>query len=242
MTFTPTPVGVFFGADGQKTPGKTVPDPFFGGVGPAPHRLHRMRRMHDRLSARGQEHPRQELPRTCGKAGAQVIPMTTVTGFSQRPDGTWEVETVRTGRWARKTGAPSPRATSSWPRALGNPETAVQDARLRHAAQAVGQARCAHPHQLGSIVGAGRMEARPDLDLTRVAITSSIHPTPDTHVEPVPLRQGLQRDGAAADADDRRPGPGGSDVPRWKQLFINAGRDRAACCGCSARGAGASAR
>jgi len=36
-----------------------------------------------------------------------------------------------------------------------------------------------------SIVGAGRMEARPDLDLTHgVAITSSIHPTPDTHVEP----------------------------------------------------------
>ena len=30
-TFVPTPVGVFFGEDGQKTPGKTVPDPYFGG-------------------------------------------------------------------------------------------------------------------------------------------------------------------------------------------------------------------
>ena len=29
-----TPVGVFFGPDGEKTPGKTVPDPYFGGAGP----------------------------------------------------------------------------------------------------------------------------------------------------------------------------------------------------------------
>jgi choline dehydrogenase-like flavoprotein len=33
-TFVPTPVGVFFGPDGTKTPGKTVPDPYFGGAGP----------------------------------------------------------------------------------------------------------------------------------------------------------------------------------------------------------------
>lgn len=33
-TFVQTPVGVFFGPDGEKTPGKTVPDPYFGGVGP----------------------------------------------------------------------------------------------------------------------------------------------------------------------------------------------------------------
>ena len=30
-------------------------------------------------------------------AGAEVIPMTTVTGFSQRSDGLWEVRTARTG-------------------------------------------------------------------------------------------------------------------------------------------------
>ncbi len=33
-TFVPTPVGVFFGPDGTKTPGETVPDPYFGGAGP----------------------------------------------------------------------------------------------------------------------------------------------------------------------------------------------------------------
>ena len=35
-------------------------------------------------------------------AGAQVIPMTTVKGFEQRPDGLWEVRTVRTGSWLRR--------------------------------------------------------------------------------------------------------------------------------------------
>src|SRR6202171_812792 len=34
-TFVPTPVGVFFGPGGEKTPGKTVPDPYFGGAGTA---------------------------------------------------------------------------------------------------------------------------------------------------------------------------------------------------------------
>src|ERR1700741_5297298 len=34
-TFVPAPVGVFFGPSGTKAPGETVPDPFFGGAGPA---------------------------------------------------------------------------------------------------------------------------------------------------------------------------------------------------------------
>ncbi len=65
-TFVPTPVGVFFGPDGEKTPGKTVPDPYFGGAGPDAHRLHRMRRLHDGLPLRRQEHAGQELPRARG--------------------------------------------------------------------------------------------------------------------------------------------------------------------------------
>jgi len=33
-TVTPTQVGVFFGREGVKEPGVTIPDPFFGGAGP----------------------------------------------------------------------------------------------------------------------------------------------------------------------------------------------------------------
>ena len=61
-TFVPTPVGVFFGADGEKTPGKTVARPVLRRRGPGAHRLHRVRLVHDRLPVRRQEHPGEELP------------------------------------------------------------------------------------------------------------------------------------------------------------------------------------
>ena len=51
-TFRLTPVGVYFG-DG---PGVTRPDPVLRRRGPGAHRLHRVRRVHDRLPAQRQEH------------------------------------------------------------------------------------------------------------------------------------------------------------------------------------------
>ena len=56
-TFKHTRVGIFFGP-----PGEQVDDPYFGGDGPGAHRLRALRRLHDRLSLRRQEHPGQELP------------------------------------------------------------------------------------------------------------------------------------------------------------------------------------
>ena len=61
-----------------------------------------------------------------------------------------------------------------------------------------------------SIVGAGRLEARPDLDLTHgVAITSSIHPTPDTHVEPCRYGKGSNAMGLLQTLMTDGPGPRG---------------------------------
>ena len=226
-TFTPTPVGVFFGADGQKTPGKTVPDPYFGGVGPA-----RTGCIECGECMTGCRHgAKNTLVKNylglAEKAGAQVIPMTTVTGFSQRPDGTWEVETVRTGRWARKsrrtfTARHLILAAGTW----GTQKLLFKmrdSGTLPRLSDKLGVLTRTNSE---SIVGAGRMEARPDLDLTHgVAITSSIHPTPDTHVEPCRYGKGSNAMGLLQTLMTDGPGPGGSDVPRWKQLFINAGRD-----------------
>ena len=226
-TFTPTPVGVFFGADGQKTPGKTVPDPYFGGVGPA-----RTGCIECGECMTGCRHgAKNTLVKNylglAEKAGAQVIPMTTVTGFSQRPDGTWEVETVRTGRWARKsrrtfTARHLILAAGTW----GTQKLLFKmrdSGTLPKLSDKLGVLTRTNSE---SIVGAGRMEARPDLDLTHgVAITSSIHPTPDTHVEPCRYGKGSNAMGLLQTLMTDGPGPGGSDVPRWKQLFINAGRD-----------------
>src|SRR5699024_6711412 len=101
-TFVPTPVGVFFGPDDRKAPGQTVPDPYFGGAGPA-----RTGCIECGECMTGCRHnAKNTLVKNylglAESAGTQVIPMTTVTGFQQRPDGVWEVDTVRTGRWLRK--------------------------------------------------------------------------------------------------------------------------------------------
>lgn len=77
-----------------------------------------------------------------------------------------------------------------------------------------------------SIVGAGRYEVTPDLDLTHgVAITSSIHPTPDTHIEPVRYGKGSNAMGLLQTLMTDGDGPDGAGIPRWKQLLRNAAED-----------------
>ena len=90
-TFVPTPVGVFFGADGEKTPGKTRPRPVL--------RRRRPERTGCIECGSCMTGCRYGAKNTLVKnylglaesAGAQVHPLTTVTGFEQRPDGLWEV-------------------------------------------------------------------------------------------------------------------------------------------------------
>ena len=72
-TYAKTRVGVYFGE-----PGVTVEDPFFGGDGPAAHRLRGVRALHGRLPARREEHAGQELPLARRAAGAEVMPERTV--------------------------------------------------------------------------------------------------------------------------------------------------------------------
>ncbi|WP_328351950.1 GMC family oxidoreductase [Mycobacterium sp. NBC_00419] len=226
-TFTPTPVGVFFGPNGEKAPGKTVPDPYFGGVGPA-----RTGCIECGECMTGCRHgAKNTLVKNylglAEKAGAQVFPMTTVTGFEQRADGTWEIHTVRTGRWARRsartfTARQLILAAGTW--GTQNLLFKMRDTgKLPKLSDKLGVLTRTNSE---SIVGAGRLEARPDLDLTHgVAITSSIHPTPDTHVEPCRYGKGSNAMGLLQTLMTDGPGPKGSDVPRWKQLFINAGED-----------------
>ena len=77
-----------------------------------------------------------------------------------------------------------------------------------------------------SIVGAGRLEVRDDLDLTHgVAITSSIHPTSDTHIEPVRYGKGSNAMGLLQTLMTDGAGPSGTDTPRWRQLLDQAGED-----------------
>ena len=145
-------------------------------------------------------------------AGAQVIPMTTVKGFQQRPDGLWEVRTVRTGSWLRRdrrtyTAANLILAAGTW----GTQHLLFKmrdKGSLPRLSDRLGVLTRTNSE---SIVGAGRLEVTPDLDLTHgVAITSSIHPTPDTHVEPCRYGKGSNAMGLLQTLMTDGAGPGGT--------------------------------
>ncbi|HZE16289.1 MAG TPA: GMC family oxidoreductase, partial [Mycobacterium sp.] len=223
----PTPVGVFFGPDGTKTPGKTVPDPYFGGAGPD-----RTGCLECGCCMTGCRYGAKNtlLKNYLGlaeSAGAQVIPLTTVTGFEQRSDGVWEVRTVRTGRWLRKkkrtfTAAHLVLAAGTW----GTQHLLFKmrdKGKLPRLSERLGVLTRTNSE---SIVAAGRFEVSPDLDLTHgVAITSSIHPTSDTHIEPCRYGKGSNAMGLLQTLMTDGAGPEGTDVARWRQFFHNIGAD-----------------
>jgi cholesterol oxidase len=161
------------------------------------------------------------------RAGAQVFPMRTVTGFEELADGSWRVDTVVTGRWARR------KKKSFVARHLVLAAGTYGTQRLLFKMRDKGKLN-KMSDRLGvltrtnseSIVGAGRFKVAPDLDLTHgVAITSSIHPSSDTHVEPVRYGKGSNAMGLLQTLMTDGAGPQGTDVPRWRQFLDQAGKD-----------------
>jgi cholesterol oxidase len=226
-TFVATPVGVFFGADGEKTPGKTVPDPYFGGAGPA-----RTGCIECGECMTGCRHGAKNtlLKNYLGlaeSAGAQVHPLATVTGFDQRSDGLWEVTTVATNgkvRRKKKTFTATHLVLAAGTYNTQKLLFKMRDAgRLAKLSDKLGVLTRTNSE---SIVGAATMTVDPKLDLTHgVAITSSIHPTADTHVEPVRYGKGSNAMGLLQTLMTDGTGPQGTDVPRWKQFFDQAGKN-----------------
>jgi cholesterol oxidase len=226
-TFVATPVGVFFGTDGAKTPGKTVPDPFFGGAGPT-----RTGCLECGECMTGCRHgAKNTLVKNylglAESAGAQVHPMTTVTGFSQRSDGLWEVTTVATNGKARRKKKTFTATHLLLAAGTYNTQKLLfkmrDTGRLAKLSARLGVLTRTNSE---SIVGAATMNVDPNLDLTHgVAITSSIHPTADTHVEPVRYGKGSNAMGLLQTLMTDGAGPQGTDVPRWKQFFSQARED-----------------
>lgn len=226
-TFVQTPVGVFFGPDGEKTPGKTVPDPYFGGVGPDRTGCIECGSCMTGCRYGAKNTLLKNYLGLAERGGAEVHPLRTVAGFEQLPDGTWRVDTVRTGRWARKdkrsfTATHVVLAAGTW----GTQRLLFKmrdTGKLPKLSSRLGVLTRTNSE---SIVGAGRYEVTPDLDLTHgVAITSSIHPTPDTHIEPVRYGKGSNAMGLLQTLMTDGDGPDGAGIPRWKQLLRNAAED-----------------
>jgi cholesterol oxidase len=187
-TYKKTPVGVFFG--GEDGAGKTVPDPFFGGEGPE--------RTGCQLCGRcmvGCPHgAKNTLVKNylylAERRGAQVMPERTVIDI--RPlgagDGSegYEVESVRSGAWVRKERrVQRARGVVVAAGPLGT-NTLLQRCRVGGSLPRISS-------RLGELV---RTNSEAILTVTvpeeqakdftrRVAITSSIYPDPNTHIETV---------------------------------------------------------
>ncbi len=229
-TFTLAPVGVFFGT----TPGQTVPDPFFGGAGPARTGCHQCG-----ACMTGCRHgAKNTLPKNylwlaeragaewagdplagaewAGDpwAGAEVHPLTTVTRLRELPDGRWEVTAVRTGAWLP---ARTERTVTAEHVVLAAGAYGTQ--RLMHRMRDEGllprlSSRLGHLTRTNSESLLGATARRGDIDFSRgVAITSSFHPTLDTHIEPVRYGRGSNAMGLLSTVlTDGGPGP---RVLRW---------------------------
>ena len=140
------------------------------------------------------------------KAGAEVIPMTTVTGLRAASDGLWEVRTARTGSCCRRkrrtyTATHVVLAAGTW----GTQKLLFKMRDKGKLPKLSDQLGVLTRTNSESIVGAATFKVSP---------RPRSHARRGHHVVDPPdvrhprrtgaLRQGLQRDGAAADADDRR--------------------------------------
>ncbi|WP_405133206.1 GMC oxidoreductase [Nocardia sp. NBC_01388] len=188
-TYQRTPVGVFFGGPGRR-PGEDVPDPFFGGAGPA-----RRTCTHCGECMTGCRHnAKNTLVKNylylAEKAGAAVHPLTTVTDVRPLSGGGYTVETVRTGRWIRKQRREFTAEQVIFAAASLGTQRLLHRLRdggsLPNVSERLGYLSRTNSEELLSI-----RSREKGSDFTRgVAITSSIHPDPDTHIEPVRYGKG----------------------------------------------------
>ncbi|PPJ30846.1 GMC oxidoreductase [Nocardia nova] len=212
-TFVQTPVGVFFGE-----PGKTVDDPYFGGVGPQ-----RTGCLECGECMTGCRHgAKNTLVKNylylAEQAGAQVLPLTTVTAVRPLPDGSWQVDTRRTGAKIRRSPASYTAGHVVLAAGTRGTQKLLFDMRdkgiLTQLSPRLGELTRTNSE---SILGAATPTVDPDRDFTRgVAITSSIHPTPDTHIEPVRYGKGSNSMGLL----QTLMVDGGGQIPRWMRFLL----------------------
>ncbi|MCU1487857.1 MAG: family oxidoreductase [Actinomycetia bacterium] len=199
-TFRRTPVGVFFGE-----PGVEVADPFFGGAGPARRGCIQCGECMTGCRHGAKNTLLQNYLHLAERAGAEVHPLTTVTAVRPRPDGRYDVETERTGAWFAK------RRRTFVARDVVVAAGTMGTQKLLHAMRDGGtlpglSSRLGELTRTNSEAILGARTLRGDVDFTRgVAITSSFHPSADTHIEPVRYGRGSNAMGllttALADGD-----------------------------------------
>jgi cholesterol oxidase len=189
------PVGVWFGE-----PGVTVPDPYFGGAGPD--RTGCVRCGGCMVGCRfGAKNTLDcNYLHLAERGGAVVHAETEATDLRPRPGGGYEITTRRPGAWLR----PGPRTITAEQvvfsagvlGTLGFLLRLRDEGRLPQLSERLGHVVRTNSEAL---TGAGVRRVDPDTDYTYgVAITSSIHPDDETHIEPVHYPKGSNAMGLLA--------------------------------------------
>lgn len=220
-TFRKTPVGVFFGK-----PGERVADPYFGGAGPD--------RTGCTLCGNCMVGCRVGAKNTLVKnylalaerLGTTIEPLRTVVAVQPidqgHRDAGYRVTTEATGAWVRKgrhtvTASQVVLAAGAW----GTQQLLhkmSQEGRLDDLSPRLGQLTRTNSEALG---GAMSVRVPPDVDLTKgVAITSSFHVDPDTHVENVRYGRGSNAMGLLATILVE----GGGSMPRPLRFLAQSAR------------------
>ncbi|GAQ60926.1 GMC oxidoreductase [Streptomyces scabiei] len=238
-SFHLAPVGVFFGdgedADGKATaaPGERVADPYFGGVGPARRACTECGECMTGCRHGAKNTLNENYLHLAEKAGAVVHPMTTVVAVTEDSQGGYAVSTLPTDR--RRKGAGRVLKARRVVLAAGTYGTQTllhrmkANGRLPHISDRLGMLTRTNSEAL---VGAQTDSRRyrkahgvPEVDFTRgVAITSSIHPDENTHIEPVRYGKGSNAMGGLSILQVPYAGGTASDASRVLGWLANAVR------------------
>ncbi|HEU4811669.1 MAG TPA: GMC family oxidoreductase [Nocardioides sp.] len=222
-TFHPTPVGVFFGGPGTEQ-GTKVADPYFGGAGP------------ERTTCIGcgscmtgcRHNAKNTLVKNylylAEQGGAKVLPLTTVTQLAPRPAGGYDVHVKFTKAKTKRPSATRVLTAEQVVLAASSLGTQRLLHRMRDEGHLPGLSQ-----RLGflsrtnseSILGAIAPDTKVDYS-QGIAITSSFHPDPDTHIEPVRYGKGSNLMSLMQTVLTDGDGP----EPRWRTWLKEMWRER----------------
>ncbi|HYF74131.1 MAG TPA: GMC family oxidoreductase [Nocardioides sp.] len=222
-TFHPTPVGVFFGGPGAGM-GQTVDDPFFGGVGPERRTCIACGSCMTGCRHNSKNTLMKNYLYLAERNGAKVMPLTTVTRVRPRDGGGYDVHIRYT---KAKISRPSVRRVLSAEQvvfaasALGTQRLLHRmkdEGHLPRLSDRLGYLSRTNSESIGGVIA-------PDLSVDYshgIAITSSFHPDPNTHIEPVRYGPGSNLmsllQSVLTDGD--------GDEPRWRTWLREIWRQR----------------
>lgn len=212
-SFHMAPVGVFFGdgadAEGHAKvrPGDEVADPYFGGAGPARKACTECGECMTGCRHGAKNTLGENYLHLAERAGAVIHPMTTVTALSEHPEGGYRVRTVPTDQRRRRVkervkvlraryvvvaagtyGTQTLLHTMKDRGELPGISDRLGDLTRTNSEGLVGAQTDDRRYRKAHGDGPGKAQRA---DFTRgVAITSSVHPNADTHIEPVRYGKG----------------------------------------------------